>query len=548
MVDRNCPMDVLNNPISNIQIDTLQKPVIDILNRLLEAGLFRALVIETNGNKVLLDTAFGQLNGVSTEKLSKGDEILARLLSTKPEQSIKVEQIVTAKQALPEKILNQLIKLVESVSNRVISKSDCSSTAVTNQFSVLPLAIKVLGHTTNETLLQLNHKTYSIPRQSLLEKGETLLLKTTANNKVELFRIQPEGILKNALAQLLPRLIQQKNTVEYSHLQKLMVNILKLRPDDTQLKTTAHSFNKNIHTTVVMSEKKQPERILENQKTVDMPAVKSTKENIVATKSIATQTEIPVKLIKQLLSNLSQPVARTDNINAESLQKIFRMLTLIKPATASTNPDKVLFTIPGKLSELHNAVKSSPENFKLLLRQILESNAGEGNTKVADNVFLETSNTLKTELLQQLEQTISQLLAQKTTIRLNQELNQPIQVNINIPIQLNNETTSLKLKLKERNTSDNNEEKHWEINLSFEFALLGLISTNILLQDSKLSAHFWAVKPGTKLLIDTHMDQFKNQLKKSGFELGLFDCFTGKPASQDENSHPVGENLVDIKV
>ena len=144
------------------------------------------------------------------------------------------------------------------------------------------------------------------------------------------------------------------------------------------------------------------------------------------------------------------------------------MLTLIKPATASTNPDKVLFTIPGKLSELHNAVKSSPENFKLLLRQILESNAGEGNTKVADNVFLETSNTLKTELLQQLEQTISQLLAQKTTIRLNQELNQPIQVNINIPIQLNNETTSLKLKLKERNTSDNNEEKHWEINLSFE--------------------------------------------------------------------------------
>ena len=156
--------------------------------------------------------------------------------------------------------------------------------------------------------------------------------------------------------------------------------------------------------------------------------------------------------------------------------------------------------------------------------------------------------TQQIKLLQQLEQTITQLLVQKTTIRLNQEQSQPLQINLNIPLQVNNETTALKLKIKQRNNCEADENQHWEISLQFELGLLGLIRTNILLQDAKLSAHFWAVKPSTKTLIDAHMDQFKNQLKKSGFELGLFDCFIGKPISEDDTSPSVGENLVDIKV
>ena len=223
------------------------------------------------------------------------------------------------------------------------------------------------------------------------------------------------------------------------------------------------------------------------------------------------------------------------------------MLSLLKSA-APANSSNRFSSIPDSIIELHSAIKSSPDNFKLLLRQIIESNAGENKTSMHDAAMADSSNALKAELLQQLEQSLSQLLTQKSGMRLNQELNQPIQINLNIPLQLNNETTSLKLKIKQQKSSDVDDQQHWEISLAFEFALLGLISTNILLQDTKLSANFWAEKSDTKQLIDTHMNQFKNQLKKSGFELGFLDCFIGKPVAQDDKVKPVEDNLVDIKV
>lgn len=493
MVDRNCPMDLLNTTFSNIKIDSLQNSANDILNKLQQSGLFRALVIETSGNKVLLDTAFGQLRGIATDQLAKGDDIIARLQPGKSDYTIKIEQIQTARQTLPDKIINQLSKIVSST-------------------SVLPQAIKVLSHTNEKTLLQLGHKTYTIPRQPLLEAGETLLLKSSADNKVELLRIQPETILKNALSNLLPRVASTRKTTELAGLQKLISSFLKLKhADTTSFQTAAHNNKVNFQS------------------------------------ASDANKEVPVKFIKQLLTTFSQPLARVDNFKAESLQQILRMFSLVKPA-ASANTAKALFSIPDNLGELHKAISSSPENFKSLLRQIIQSNAGEIKINTPESAMVEVSNTLKTELLQQLEQTLNQLLTQKTTIRLNQELNQPVQINLNIPLQVNDETTSLKLMIKQRNSNEQDEEKHWEINLSFEFALLGLISTNILLQDTKLSAHFWAVKSSTKKLIDTHMNQFKNQLKKSGFELGLVDCFMGKPALKDEAPHPVGENLVDINV
>ncbi len=543
MVDRICPMDINNTTLSNIHIESLQKPAMDVLNKLQQSGLFRALVVETNGKNVLLDTAFGELKGLSPEKLNKGDEILARVLPSKSGSTLKIEQIITAKQTLPDNIVKQLIKLVKSLpatNNATISKPVEASVPSSNQAASLPLAIKVLNHSTDKTLLQINQKTYTIPRQTLLEKGETLLLKINSNNKVEVLRAQPENILKNALSHLLPRLTQQKNTPELTHLQKIISNTLKLSLENSSpIKTTLNNSTLTISKTEINS-------LATRSNTSENQVIQSAKSNNLSSQLSVLQKETPVKEIEQLLSRLSFPMIKTDHFNAASVQKILTMLSLVKPTGANQN-NKGFSVIPDTLNKLHDAIKTSPENFKLLMRHILNSNSGD-QKMISDSALSELSGTLKSEILNQVEQTISQLQVQKTTIRLNQELNQPIQINISIPIQIKEEITPLKLIIKERNKNEDEKEKSWDIHLSFEFALLGLISTNILLQDLRLSAHFWAEKKDTKNLIDSHMDQFKNQLKKSGFELGLFDCFIGKPATQDNDSYPTSENLVDINV
>ena len=502
--------------ITNFKVDVLQARLNESVQ---QSGLFRALVIETNGNKVVLDTAFGQLRGVVPDKLLKGDEILARLIPGKSEPSLKIEKVQTPAQSLPDKLLNQLTRL-------------------SNPATSLPQVIKVLNHTADKTLLQINQKTYAISRQPLLEKGETLLLKLSENNKVELLRINPQSILKNALSNFLPRTNNAGSTTDLTHLQKSVSNFLNLKlANSSKAPTSLLNDKPDPQSKVAQVFNKQQENM----------GVKAKNKLASDSPGLNLQKEIPVNTIRQLLSSLSQPVAKVDGFKAGTLQQIFKMLSLLKTATSSNQPHS-LTSIASNINELNSAIKNSPENFKLLLRQIFESNTAEAKGKIPDSVLTESSNTLKTDLLQQLEQSLSQMLTQKTSIRLNQELNLPIQINLNIPLQLNNETTSLKLKIKQQNNNETDEEQRWEISLAFEFALLGLISTNILLLDSKISANFWAEKLNTKQLIDSHMNQFKNQLQKSGFELGYFDCFIGKPKEQEESIKPMGESLVDINV
>jgi len=536
-------MDLQSTSFSTIKIDALQSRVDDILGKLQQAGLFRALVIETKGNRVLLDTAFGQLKGVVPDKLAKGDEIYARLLPGKANPSIKVEQVKSSYQALPDKIVNQLIKVISATPGPATSSQNLKTSSAESALTSQPQIIKVISHTPDKTLIQLESKTYTIPRQDKLEAGETLMLKTSVNNKVELLRIQPENILKNALARLLPQVTTaRQDNSGITDIQRLAFSLLRLKHADTSRFQTAEPTlqNKNIQARPV-TEKVDIQHSLVKPGTINIKQ----KNSLPSVQS--APKEIPLKVIEQYINSISRPMASAENIKAGAVKQILSLLSLLKP-TASINSEKPFLSFTDHLGSLHKAISHSPENFKLLLHHIIETNAATTKANIPESTLLDFSNSIKNEFLLQLEQTLTQLLVQKTTIRLHQEQNQPIQLNLNIPLQVNNETTALKLKIKQRNNHETNENQHWEINLQFEFGLLGLITTNILLQDTKLSAHFWAVKSSTRDLIDSQLGQFKDQLKKSGFELGLFDCFIGEPASDEKMTHCIGENLVDINV
>lgn len=505
-------MDLPNTSLAGVKLSALQSRVSTIMSQLQQAGLFRALVIESRGNRVILDTAFGQLKGQAPEHLSpnqlnRGDEILARLIAGRSEPTIKVEQHFPKNLSLNIRVLNDLFK--------------------TNTAD--PVVAKVISHSKNHTVLLLAGKNLAIPRQNQLQTGETLLLKPSIRHHVELVRIQPQIILKNALSELLPRTLPNRDKASgLPSLQKLAANLLRVQADDLVNKPPPSTHNQL--TSQLAKES--------NQKPIN--------DNLpVATAS--NQKMVPQKDVQQLLTNLSRPLIRMDSVKPQSVQQLITLLSLAKiPETKQTLTP--LNSLPDLLKSLQQELKQSPEPLRQLVRQLIEANTATSKKLPSDGALLDFSNNIRGELLQQVEQSLTHLLIQKTSVRLQLEQNQPIQFNLNIPLQVNNESIALKLKVREKQRNETTNEQNWEINLSFEFGLLGLISSHILLQDKKLSAHFWAVKSSTRDLIDSRLDQFKAQLKKSGFELGLFDCFIGQPSTGKEYSTQVSENLVDIKV
>ena len=67
------------NPIqTTIQLGPQSQAAREVVTSLQQAGLFRAVVLSQQGQKVLLDTAFGRLSGTVSQSLRAGDEIQAR--------------------------------------------------------------------------------------------------------------------------------------------------------------------------------------------------------------------------------------------------------------------------------------------------------------------------------------------------------------------------------------------------------------------------------------------------------------------------------------
>ena len=184
-----------------------------------------------------------------------------------------------------------------------------------------------------------------------------------------------------------------------------------------------------------------------------------------------------------------------------------------------------------------------------LVQRIFEASSALARNAAQDRPLIELSNTLRLELIQQTEQSLNQLLTQQAGTRLQVEQQQPLQFNLNIPLLVDQQSRNLQLKVKQKHSANAEEaEQLWDIELSFEFGLLGLITTRIQLQGKKISANFWAVQANTKQMIDRHLDEFKTQLSRAGFELGLFDCFAGAaPEVEQSPPYPLNDNLLDIQ-
>lgn len=579
-----------STPVDLLQVVSGDDKARPLLQRLQQLGSFQAQVVLAQGRQILLDTAFGQVRGElaqmargTTPALQPGDRIEASLNQGEGPPRLRIRSHQPLQITLRQPGLYQRLQ----------------------QLDQPLLAARVSGQGELHNLLQVGRESVQIPRQESLRTGDTLLLRPgPSTGQVVATRIQPLPLLRQALSQLLPQqaaaLSGHGDGSEYSlsRLQQLARVLLAATGSGTRAAETAQSptpgrpvttpgpqvpgtppaqrtdtaVETGTRSPAPQSGNLPPPTASRSARPAEPPLVQGTHaqpESPAKTAEARAPGPAHGARVSQTPVNGAEPAVtppRSDGPAPSRLQALLEPLMRLAIDPARVNPQQVQRALsslglappvasPGppasggellpRLIELHSLLRDQPEWFDRLLRGATAAQ----HTAAADATLTDEPAFWRQQFSQQLEQGINQLLLGKTGVRLQQEQQQPLNMNLVVPLQLPNDTQrELKLKLRERSNPDNPEQPAWELRLSFEFGLLGLITVHVLLQEQRISAHFWAAEEPTWRLIDDQLPQFRRQLLSSGFEPGLFDCFHGQPNIEDDPVTPTaGDNLVDLQ-
>ncbi len=462
-------------------------------------------LLNTNSRLLLPIDLFKQLNELGSidarvASISKGQALLisqlgqilsANTLDLKAGDRLKIR--VSGDQQTPAlkvtKLLPQPITL-NSSANRNLA----NSLAVSK-----PVAALIASQRANKTLIQVGNQRIAIRPQPDLKSGQLISLEKSADGKnIEIRPVNHQQVLKSAINQLLPHQAKTEQPAALTQLVKLIQSISS--PNDQP--ATSGKTNKSQNTNVF----NQLETLF---------------------RSLPQLSKLDKTTVQQWV-RFALPVSTDKPDQARSLSTPYQLLQQLPKSESS---------IGIQLRQFSQSLVSTADSQPQIART--ESNP------VSDDLLLRTSR----EVLKLVEQSVGQQLLQQTNVRIQQELQQPFALNIAIPVNDPHGVQEMRLKIRQRTSEPEANKQSWDIHLDFEFALLGLISTHLLLDDDRLSASFWSRKPETQQKIDSNLSSFKAQISRAGFNLGEFHSFAGKPPdTSDRDKLDLPETLLDIRV
>jgi hypothetical protein len=472
----------------------------NLLNRLQQLGSITARVLRIDNGQAVLATRLGEITGANALKLKAGDVVQIRLEGDKQKAVLKVS---------PAK--DQVTVLRSNQHPRFLAILQ----------TMRPTTAVVVSQQGGNTKLQLGNAQVSVPLQSQLKVGQLLKVTHTAETKsIELRPVNHQQVLKSALVQLIPARTQFTTDNKFLPLLQIL--------QQSGLRTTSGPDPQP----AVSSNNTPPQK----GPGVDVPGTAVTTSK--AMLALVSGLESLVRSLPVIAALDQRTIQKWVEHASESLLRPPSEKSLVRP-----NPLAVLHQLPKTESGIAQLVQ-------LLLKpapSATKATGGEIKDRPVD--FDESMLAPLRDAVKATEHSLNQQLFQQTSLRLQQELQQPVAFNLNIPYVEQETAKALKLSIRQKNKVADPEKQAWEIRLSFEFGLLGLISTHILLDGNTLSTNFWAVEPDTKAKIERELPDFRQQLIASGFDPGYFLCFSGKPPEDgDSEFSPLPDSLLDIKV
>ncbi len=451
-----------------------------------------ARVSAINLGQAVLLTQLGQITTANALDLKAGDQIQIRAAGTEQHPVIKISQ------APPRPII------LNSVSHPSLSKQIPTGHSVT---------ALIIGQQATTSKIQLVDRQFSIPRQQNLNIGKLIsLTRLPDQNRIEIRPIDHQQVLKSAISRLMPyqSTNQQKSGI---------TQLVKLIQDYT-------STLKPVTSEVSPRQAKIPV----SNKEIDI------------VRSI--QPDKTTQKVPDLLQSLLASIPRLSKFDKTILQQwVSRLLTTFnspQPGRALPSTDQFLQQLP----------KTEASMVKLL-EQLVQQTQPQ-SPKPASEIRHQVNEPLQLlarDMIKLVDQTTGQQLLQQTSLRYQQELQQPMAFNLAIPVTDEQKTRELQLKIRQRHQPDDSHKQCWDIHFNFEFGLLGMISSHLQLEEDTLSASFWSELIETRNKIENNLPDFRQQLVRAGFKPGQFHSFEGRPPKTTEPLSPMmPESLLDIRV
>ncbi len=312
------------------------------------------------------------------------------------------------------------------------------------------------------------------------------------------------------------------------------------------------------------SAKNLPQKLIQNLQTLSQslssPQQASTRDGLKqAIKQSGLFLEAHLaKLIQENPSGGSRNTLLTANDFKAALLKVATALNVLK----NENP---LLNQPVKISNTQSSPRTS--NIQQAVQPTTSSISGNigstlsKTTQTVPNELIKTSQMTATqnnkfagidmnqlldskELGRQVEQALTKInLQQNGAISI--EKNELPVWNLTIPIKDSKQIDNLDLSIFRDSRGSNIDEKGmWTIELTIDFESLGKIHAKVSLYNEEIMTSIWAEQTDTLQLIEDHLDDLKNQLAKTGMEIGCVQCLAGKPTTSTYSQ--ANHSLVDL--
>ena len=495
-------MDISKIADSPGNISNRQLPPADLFRQITQLGSIEAKVALINKGQALLNSQLGQILSNNSLDLKAGDRLNLRASGSEQNPVLKITRLP----ALP-------ITLSATI-NQTLNQ------ALANDKSAVAL---VINQNSGKTIIQLGKQRISVQTPIELKQGQLIsLMKSSKNHRIELQPVNHQQVLKSALGQLLTLQSNPQQPAALTHLARLLQTILVTQ--------TVRSDGDN--------------QTLQTKQNSSLPPQASPAATQLTGQQ--GQSSKSMNLFSQL-SALLNALPQLAKLDKSTIQQWVRFIV-----ATGQNRDAG----PQMTANPYQLLKQMPKSETAFIQQLLQLRLPTAQTLQASTAEADVKPDLDGPLLAMgkeigklVEQSLGQQLLQQTNLRLQQEQQLPIALNLTIPLTDQQKIQELRLKIRQRNREADAENQSWDIQLDFEFGLLGLISTHLLLDGNRLSASFWSDQAETQQKIDSNLSVFKQQLTRAGYDLGEFHSFAGKPpqeSSRDTMALP--ESLLDIKV
>lgn len=173
------------------------------------------------------------------------------------------------------------------------------------------------------------------------------------------------------------------------------------------------------------------------------------------------------------------------------------------------------------------SAKPQPSSFPLPSR-LLQSLEGEGDLEHLLRLAAAAVSRLQSHQLSSLEQTG---MTEDGRLQSTWQLEIPMR-NLQdiVPLQVKFQREDAPEKQQNEKSAEREpKERLWRVELAFDMEPLGPLQIQAQLAQGKLSGQLWAERPYTASLIESHLNELREQLRTSGLNVGNLDCHLGTP-------------------